>query len=251
MYGPREAEVEPPTGNGENECEEPPRPPTPIAQQIPAYDWLEWQQGHALPFPVYHFAPYHVTYALSPFNPYAYPLCFADPYSGLYYEFLNANHYAVPSTGFYIQFAHPFPYAFPMAVPYAVPHPFAHPYLHAFSSVYPYVLPQAPPYPGVYASPYDVLYGHYDYFENMEEDEVEVFHFNATDLVSSVENIGPLPVENSFEEVSFSCFFSSFSEASEYPSTSGISSSTRRSREESSDEEAAKRPRWSPESDSD
>lgn len=259
MYAPQEAEVEPPTGNDESEGEEPPRPPTPTAQQLPVYDGMEWQQGHALPFPVYYYAPYHETYVIPALNLYAYPLPFGDPYSGLYYEFLYANHHAFTSTGFYTQFAHLFPYvyALPFGVPYAASDPFAHPYFHAFPSVDPYALPQAPLYPGFHDNPYDVLYGHYDHFENMDDEDeeeeagVEIPYFNATELVSSVENVGPLPVENSSEEFSFSCFFSSFPEASEYPSTSGISSSTRRISEESSDEEAAKRPRWSPESDSD
>lgn len=251
MYAPQEVDVQPPTGNGESEGEEPPRPPTPTAQQLPVYNGMEWQQGYALSFPVYSYAPYHETYAVPPLNLYAYPLPFEDPYAGLYYEFLYANHYAFTSAGFYTQFAHLFPYALPFAVPYAVSDPFAHPYFRAFPSVDPYALPHAPPYPGFHDNPYDVFYGHYDYLEYMDDDGVESSYFNATALVSSVENIGPLPVETSSEEFSFSCFFSSFPEASENPSTSGISSSARRVREESSDEEAAKRPRWSPESDSD
>lgn len=63
--------------------------------------------------------------------------------------------------------------------------------------------------------------------------------------------IGPLSAD-SLEDFSFSGFFSSFPDAPESPSTSGISSLTRRRREAGSGEEtAAKRPMWSDESDSD
>lgn len=108
MYAHQEAEVGPPTVNGESEGEERPRPPTPPAQQLPVYDGMEWQQGHALALPVYYNAPNHVTYAVPPPNPN--PLCFADPYAGFYFECLNANHYVFPSTNFYTQFASFFPY---------------------------------------------------------------------------------------------------------------------------------------------
>lgn len=245
MYAHQEAEVGPPTGNGESEGEECPRPPTPPAQQLPVYEGMERQQGHALAFPIYYYAPDHLNYAVPPPHPNAYPLYFADPYTGFYYEFLNANHYVFHSADFYTQFACFFPYTLPYDDPYTMPHP----YLYAVPSADPFAFPQAPRYPGFHANPNDALDGHYDYDENM--DGVEISHFNATDLVRSVENIGPLTLENASEEFSSACFFSSFPEASEYPSTSGISSSTRRCREESSDEEASKRPRWSPESDSD
>ena len=68
-------------------------------------------------------------------------------------------------------------------------------------------------------------------------------------LYTLFKTFGPLPLDNSLEEFSSSCFY--ILRPPEYLSTSGISSSIRRCREESSDEEASKRPRWSPESDSD
>lgn len=237
MYAPQEAEAA--RGNGESEGEEGARPPTPSAQQLPVYDGIEWQQGGALPFPVYHYTPYHVPYTVPLPNQYAYPLHFADPYAGLYYEFLYAPHYEFPSTGFYSQCACLFPYAFPLNQLYAV----SHNYLHPFPSVDPYAFPQALTYLG-FLDNHDALDGYSDYFENMNGGEIS--YFNVTGLASSVENIGPLPLENS-PEFSFSHFCSPFPEASEYPSTSGISFSNRRCKEESSDEEAAKRPRWSPE----
>lgn len=235
MYAHQEAEIEPPAGNGESEGEVSPRPLTPTAQQLPVYDEMAQQQGGALPFPVY-YPPYHASYTVPPPNQYAYPLHFPDAFAGLYYEFLYANQYTFSSTGFY---THLFPYAFPFGEPYAAYHPFAQPYLNTF--------PEAPLYPGFQANPYEPLDGHYD----MYEVGVDISHFHAMSRVGPVENIGPLPPDNCTDESSLSCFCSSRPETPEYPSTSGISSSTRRGREESSDEETAKRPRWSPESDSD
>ena len=101
MYAHQEVEVGPPTGNNESEGEERPRSPTPPAQQLPVYDGIEWQQGHALAFPVYYYAPDHVTYAFPPPHVNAYPLHFADPYAGFYNEFLKANDKVFPSTDLY------------------------------------------------------------------------------------------------------------------------------------------------------
>lgn len=79
---------------------------------------------------------------------------------------------------------------------------------------------------------------------------MELNEASVTDVVGSVENIGPLSAEDSVEEFSFSGFFSPFSGASEYLSISGTSCSTRRRREESSEGDPdGKRLRWSDESD--
>lgn len=101
-----------------------------------------------------------------------------------------------------------------------------HPYFHALTSVDPYTFPHVLPYPSFHfcANPYVALDGHYDYYESM--DGVEISHFNASALVRFFEIIGPLPLENSLEEFSSSRLFSSFPEASDYPSKSGTSFST-------------------------
>ncbi len=85
----------------------------------------------------------------------------------------------------------------------------------------------------------------------VNDDWMEIPELDDVD-VSSVENIGPLSREDTLEEFSFGSFFSYFQGAPETPSTSGLSSSTRRRRTESNGQEAAaKRPRWSDESDTD
>lgn len=61
------------------------------------YDGLEWQQGHALAFPVYYD---NVSNAVPPPNPNADHFHAAGPYAG-FYDFLNANYYVLPSDDLY------------------------------------------------------------------------------------------------------------------------------------------------------
>lgn len=144
--------------------------------------------------------------------------------------------YAFPA--FLTSFPACFPPAFLFMNPHAVPQ--AAP---AFPLDFPHAAPSAAP-----ASPHADLDDEFERLFNMyrgpegdkdsdisdKEDEQVVPQFN---VICSVENSGPVCLENS-------------SEGDDSLSTSGLSSSTRRCREECN-EAAAKRPRQSDESDSD
>ena len=140
---------------------------------------------------------------------------FAFPFAPPY-----APHLAFPHAPFYAA-----PYILPFALPYAPPFAFPYVPLHPF----PFAGPPAPP-------PADADEGMVVAGVDGEQ-RVVIPQLDA-------ETIGPLSSEQSLG------FFTS-EEDEESPSTSGLSSSTKRSREESDEQAAAKRPRWSDDSDSD
>lgn len=234
----------------------------PLQQFLPPNVGMDWrQQGAAVEIPVYYPLPYA--------DPYAFPIVFPNAYP---YALLNALPHALP-------YANPFapPYVRPYVPPNANPFAFAYdpPYLppytprHAAPYVPPYAAPHAFPYaappanPALFhADPHGVLEqliarNQHERLEQDpgidaigvdEEDEIVIPELEVFGL-GYPETIGPLTTA---ECLGFFRSDSSLEEEAVVPSTSGLSSATRRSREESDEKGAvAKRPRWSDESDSD
>lgn len=191
-------------------------------QPIPTpHDGMERpQQGHAPPFPALYPDPYSFPYAVPHPVPNAYSPAFPA-------AFPHAASIFPPA----------FPAGFPPAFLFTDPHAFAlDNAAPAFPQPDPQIDQQSDP-------PTDSDYDSDDEFEQLMDvysgpDDYEYSEFSDTgdEQVVPVFNIGP---EKSSED-------------EESPSTSGLSSSTRRRREDSDQgEPAAKRPRWSEESDSD
>lgn len=261
-------EAEPPSGNREGEGEESVGSPSPH-QLLPLLNYgMEWQQqdlsgpsllyypAHhpAVPHPVPNVFPYAAPAFLQDF-PYVYPYFYNPPTPSHAFHF--SYPYVAPS--YYLAFPYVAP-SFPFAFHYAFPPVYPNaPHLYTDLSGNPYAVP--------YAAPHAYLDGVIEqlqlhqqrgpeedgYYDEMEdEDRMEVPELVANSFMGLVENIGPLWAEDLFEEFSFSGFFSSSPGDTESPSTSGLSSFTSRRRERSNEEEeAAKKPRWSNESDSD
>lgn len=221
------------------------RIPSPEFQQFPPQDFeMDWRRHGAIQNPVY--------YPLFNAEPYAFPFVCPYAYS---YALLSAFPYANPF---------PFAYAPPYVLPYAYPFvfanvpPYAHPYAYPFAYVPPYPAPYVPCYAAPQAFPYADPHGvleqliarnqqgrpeqdpGLDAFGVDEEDGIEPPELEVFGL-GYPETIGPLTTEETFG------FFggdNSLDDDAVVPSTSGLSPSTRRSREESNEEQAsAKRPR--------
>lgn len=245
-----QADPELPVGNGEGEGERNAGSPSP-PQQL--HSGLEWQQRNpsgALPFD--YSAPRLI--ALHPLpNVFAhFPPDFLYDFSYVYPFVYGTSAYVTPH--------------FPYAAPYFA---FSNPYtFHSATSSFPLFDPNRYVYSAPYNNPsfpnpdphgdtwqlnWQRIHEEDTYYDETEDEECGgISEFNGLSFTGSVENFGPLGAGDLYEEFSFSGFSSSFLEDSETPSTSGLGSSARRCRDRSSeDEAAAKKPRWSNESDSD
>eukprot|EP00064_Thunnus_orientalis_P017935 superscaffoldBa00003958_g18021 len=155
------------------------------------------------------------------------------------------------------QWAPAFPILAPLAVHPAVP--FADPFAGG-DLIHPAPQPAPQPAPHPFLYPFaGVAWHQQERPDEEEEPEIDVVGLDEEDGIEIpelevfglgyVENIGPLFLQESDEDDDICSCASCLEEA---PSTSGLGSSRRRSREESDEEEApAKRLRWSDESDED
>ncbi|XP_062418059.1 nematocyst expressed protein 4-like [Pungitius pungitius] len=246
----QEVEAEPPSGDGQQV----PLPPPYAAPFAPPYP-APFAPPYPAPFPSPYPAPFAPPYAV-PFAP-PYPAPFAPPYPAPF-----APPYAVPFAPPYPAPSAP-PYPAPSAPPY--PAPFAPPYAYPFAAQAGGNVLHAHPHhpPAVF---------HADLFNDDGEDdnddagddddddddmnneidrmleryrlglpdEEEVFdgegEFPFLVPVLDIEDIGPVPPEDSFDELL---------DADVLESPSGLDFSTKQPREESDGEEsAAKRARW-------
>ncbi|XP_074492336.1 uncharacterized protein LOC141768176 [Sebastes fasciatus] len=237
--GLQEAEAEPQGGNGDGE------------QQVPPpYFGLGWRQGPAAPFPVYYPVyypvPYLLPYAFPPADPYGPPP--ANPFANLQAD-LPADYYGFPADPFIGPPADPYgrPPTFPPAYPFGDfqvdPHADPHGLPHSF--------PSADPHGGFEAIEYfeavEYFVERHAFWQHGEDEDHLEDHLEDWDdgdngiefPILEVEDIGPVCQYNPPEELS--------------EADSGPGPSTRRHREDSDGEEeaAAKRPRWSDDSDSD
>ncbi|XP_042251088.1 pollen-specific leucine-rich repeat extensin-like protein 1 [Thunnus maccoyii] len=228
------------------------RPPSPPHQQFPPQHFgMNWQQwGPAVPdFP----GPYPVLYAYP--HPHAHP--FAFPHDAP--AFLHAA----------LAFHHAYPFAFPFPDPYEFLHA-APAFPHdapTFHPAFPHAAPAFPPAfhhidsPPIHQEDPDDVFEvaialYLEEHEENEDPEIDVVGLDDEDGIQvpevCVENIGSLSAENCFDKLSFCSCDSSLDEAPVFPSTSGLSSSTRRNGEENDSKEAtAKRLRWSDDNNTD
>lgn len=250
--GRGQADAELPVGNGEGEGEGNAGSPSPPQLLHSGPEWQQQNHSGALRF--YYSAPRpaalhplptvfpHVAPDFLYDSPYVYPYVYSAPALHLAYPYVDPHFpYAAP----YFAFANP--YAFHFATSSFL---LADPDLYLYSAPhnnpsFPYHDPQMLHWQRI---PEEDTYCD----ETEDEEGSGIPEFNGLSFTGSVENIGPLWAGDLYEEFSFSGFSSSFPVDTETPSTSGLGSSARRRRDRSDEEEAAaKKPRWSNESDSD
>ncbi|KAI9534855.1 hypothetical protein NQZ68_010241 [Dissostichus eleginoides] len=249
--GLQEAQAEPHGGNGDSE-QPPPAAPSPVYYTLPYA--VPYAAPYAVPYAAPYAVPYAAPYAVPYYVPYSVP--YVVPYSVPYA--VPSPYYAPCSNPYAYPYAAPSPYADRYAYPYAAPSPFAEPYAYPQAAAAP-----AYPHTALYADPPhnahplddvdndgldEYLHRYLDEQSSEDEDEDEEEEIDVVGLdipVLDVEEIGPLFPEDSSEEPEDALVPGS-------PSSSRSGCSTRRCREDSEEgESAAKRPRWSGDSDED